>query len=146
MNIEEEIKKAMRNKEVSRLQVLRALKSEITNTSLRKGSIDADVSDLEILVIVRKQVKQRQDSIEQFKKGNRLDLVEKELMEMVILEGFLPKPLTEKEIGIIVEQAILETDATTKKDMGRVMKRATELADGRVDGKALSTLISIKLP
>jgi len=145
MNIEQEIKTAMRNKDVIRLQVLRALKSEMTNASLRKGNVETVLTEMEILGIIRKGVKQREESAAQFMAGNRPELVEKELIELKILENFLPKPLSDMEIENIVMQAIAQSGAQTKKEMGKAMKIATEIAAGRIDGKVLSTLISSAL-
>lgn len=143
--IDEDIKTAMKDKDAIKLQVLRSLKSEIKNAEIRKGTLGNPLQESEILGLIRKQVKQREDSIAQFEKGNRLDLVEKEQGEKTILESYLPKPLSEAIINSLIDQAITLTGATTKKEMGKVIKLATELSGGRVDGKTLSTLISQKL-
>ena len=135
--INNQMKSAMREKNTTKLNVLRALKTAITNSSLQKGNIHESLTNLEILNIVRKQVSQRQDSITQFVKANRVDLIETEPREMEILKEFLPQELSENELENLIQQAIGETEATTKKDMGKAIKRAMELADGRADNKTI---------
>jgi len=143
--IEEDIRAAMREKEVQTLVALRALKSAITNAALEKGNVNAQVTDNEVVSIVRKQIKQRQDSIAQFDRADRADLVFKERQEVKVLEKYLPAELDEGSLDNLISQAILETQAATKKDMGRAIKRALELAAGRVENQAISKKIAAKL-
>ncbi len=139
--INNQMKSAMREKNTRQLNTLRALKTAITNSSLQKGNINESLSNLEMIAIVRKQIAQREDSIIQFEKANRMDLIENEKTERDFLKNFLPKELSEAELENLIQRAIGESEATTKKDMGKAIKRALELADGRADNKTISKRI-----
>ena len=143
--IPEDIKNAMRAKNTTALNALRALKSALTNAAIEKGGLGTQLDESEVLAIVRKQLKQRVDSCEQFEKGGRPDLVANEKTEIEILSQYLPAALTEEQLVAIIEQAVTETGATGKADMGKVMKRAQELAEGRADGKLLSASVMRRL-
>jgi len=143
--INEDLKQAMRDKDVNKLNVLRALKNEITNTSLRKGSVNEPVTDIEITNLIRKEVSKRQDSISSFINAKRDDLILKETNEIEILNQYLPTPLTFGELDELIDQAINETMAITKKDMGRVIKRVQELVEGRMDNSTISKRIGERL-
>ena len=147
--MKEEIEKrslnAMRNKLTMELNVLRSLKNAMLNLSLSKGNINEPLTTNECVNIIRKQISQRHDSIEQFQKANRTDLIETEQKELVYLQSFLPEELSEEEIENIINRAIDDTQAVTKKDMGKAIKRAQELADGRVDNKTISKRIGERL-
>lgn len=139
--ISEDIKTAMRAKNSTALNALRALKTALTNAAIEKGGLGTVLDEPEILAVVRKQIKQRQDSIEQFEKAGRPELAENEKTEIAILSKYLPAALTEAQIREIVAQAIRDTGAASKADMGKVMKRAQELCEGRADGKTLSAVV-----
>jgi uncharacterized protein len=145
MTIQEEIdadlKNAMRARDVVRLSVLRMVKSALTNAAIEKLGAAAGLSDSEAVGVIRKQVKQRLDSIQSFEKGGRPELAAKERQEMEFLTAYLPKPLGENEIHQIVMGAIAQVGATSKAQMGAVMKVAAEKAEGRVDGKTLSQAV-----
>ncbi len=143
--ISEDIKTAMRAKDSTALNALRALKTAVTNASIEKGGLGTLLDEPEILAVVRKQIKQRQDSIEQFEKAGRPELAETEKTEIAILSKYLPAALTETQIQEFVAQAIQETGAASKADMGKVMKRAQELCEGRADGKTLSSAVMSRL-
>lgn len=143
--INQDIKAAMLNKSSLELSVLRQLKNAFSNSALSGGNINAAIADLDGLAIIRKQIKQRQDSIAAFVSGNRQDLAENEKNEISVLEKYLPKSLDESEINAIVEMAISKVGATTQKQMGAVMKIALDLSEGRVDNKTLSQKIKEKL-
>ncbi len=143
--ISEDIKTAMRAKDSTDLNAFRALKSALTNAAIEKGGLGTALDEPEILAVIRKQIKQRQDSIEQFEKADRAELAENEKAEIVILSKYLPTPLTEDEMTAIVDQAVSETGASSKADMGKAMKSAQELADGRADGKFLSSAVMKRL-
>ncbi len=143
--ISEDIKTAMRAKNSVALNALRALKSALTNAAIEKGGLGTELDEPETLAVIRKQIKQRQDSIEQFEKAGREELAANEKAEIEILSKYLPAALTETEINAIVEQAMLDTGANSKADMGKVMKRAQELASGRADGKLLSSAVMKRL-
>ena len=135
------IREAMRAKEADRLSALRMVKSALMNMTIEKHGAGGKLADLDALNIIRKQIRQRQESIQGFEKGGRPDLAAKEKREIDYLTAFLPAPLTESEIQDLVKDAIAEVGATSKAQMGAVMKLATEKAAGRADGKALSQMV-----
>ncbi|MCX8022498.1 MAG: GatB/YqeY domain-containing protein [Syntrophorhabdaceae bacterium] len=140
--IEQELKEAIKQKDGVRVSVLRMLLSSIKNKEVEK--IRALTED-EFYGIVKTSIKQRMESIEGFKKGNRQDLVEKEQAELEILKGFLPAQLSEEEIKREIEGAILTLEAKNQKDMGRVIKYLMEKYPGRIDGKVLSGMVQKRL-
>lgn len=141
----EDIKTAMRAKDALALNALRALKSALTNAAIEKGGLGTELEESEVLAIVRKQIKQRNDSIEQFNKAGRTELAATEQAEIAILTRYLPAALGEDELAKLIEQAVADTGATSKADMGKVMKRCQELADGGADGKILSAAVMKRL-
>ncbi|MEO5912783.1 MAG: GatB/YqeY domain-containing protein [Luteolibacter sp.] len=141
----EDIKNAMRAKDTTALNALRALKSALTNAAIEKGGLGTELEESEVLAVVRKQIKQRVDSCEQFEKAGRPELAATEKTEIEILSRYLPAALTEAELLVIIEQAVTDTGASGKADMGKVMKRAQELAEGRADGKLLSAAVMKRL-
>jgi uncharacterized protein YqeY len=145
MTIQEEIdadlKNAMRAKDAARLSVLRMVKSALMNAAIEKIGAAGVLSDFEAVAVIRKQVKQRLDSIQSFETGGRPELAAKERREIEFLTAYLPKPLEENEIQQIVKDAIAQIGATSKAQMGAVMKIAAEKAEGRVDGKTLSQAV-----
>ena len=144
--IDQDLKEAMKAKAVERLAVIRMLKAALKNASIEKGGINFELDDTSAIAIVRKELKKRQDSVESFEKGNRPDLAAKEKSEAAILATYLPQPLTSEEVIALVAAAIQETGATSKAQMGAVMKLATEHAAGRADGRALSAAVGAQLP
>lgn len=143
--ISEDIKTAMKAKDTLALNALRALKSALTNAAIEKGGLGTELEESEVLATVRKQIKQRIDSCEQFEKADRPELAATEKTEIEILSRYLPAALGETEMLAIIEQSITETGATGKADMGKVMKRAQELSNGRADGKLLSSAVMKRL-
>ena len=145
MTIQEEIdsdlKDAMRARDAARLSVLRMVKSALMNAAIEKIGAAGVLSDFEAVTVIRKQVKQRLDSIQSFETGGRPELAAKERKEIEFLTAYLPKPLGENEIQQIVKDAIAQIGATSKAQMGAVMKIAAEKAEGRVDGKTLSQAV-----
>jgi uncharacterized protein YqeY len=145
MTIQEEIdadlKDAMRSRDAERLSVLRMVKSALTNAAIEKRGVTGGLADSEAVGVIRKKVKQRRDSIESFEKGGRPELAAKERKEIEFLTEYLPQPLEEDEINQLVKDAIAEAGATSKAQMGAVMKIATEKAEGRVEGKKLSQAV-----
>ncbi|MGB0327675.1 MAG: GatB/YqeY domain-containing protein [Akkermansiaceae bacterium] len=133
-----DLKEAMKAKDTVALTTLRALKTALTNAAIESGNKDNVVEDADALAIVRKQIKQRQDSIEQFEKADRPELAESEKAEIVVLERYLPAALSAEEVASIVAEAIGETGATSRADMGKVMSAVQAKAEGRADGKTLS--------
>lgn len=137
--IEKEYKEAMKAKDAVKISVIRMLKADLLNLSIQKKE---EIKEESIVKVLHKHVKQRKDSIEQFAKGNRDDLVEKEKKELAILESFLPRMMAPEELEKLIKAAIAETGATTKKDMGRVMKEVLAKSKGTADGKAVSQIVS----
>ncbi len=144
--IDQDLKEAMKAREAERLGVLRMLKAALKNAAIEKGGMQCELTDPEALTIVRKEMKKRQDSIESFTKGGRPELAAKEQSEAEILAAYLPQALTPEEVQALVAGAIAEAGATSKKEMGAVMKLANERAAGRVDGRTLSAAVSAALP
>ncbi len=149
MNLQQQIdldlKEAMKAREPERLAVLRMLKAALKNAALEKGGAAATLDDAEAAAVIRKQAKQRQDSIESFEKGGRPELASKERAELELLSAYLPKALSPEELAALVKEAIAEAGATGKAQMGAVMKAATAKAQGRADGKALSQEVQKQL-
>jgi uncharacterized protein len=143
--IPEDIKTAMKAKDSAALNALRALKSALMNAAIEKGNLSTVLDESEVMAVVRKQIKQRLDSIEQFEKAGRPELASVEKVEIEILSRYLPAALTEEQLAAILDQAMTDTGATGKADMGKVMKRAQELAEGRADGKLLSAAVMKRL-
>jgi uncharacterized protein YqeY len=141
--ITEDIAAAMRAKDQARLAPLRMAKAALMNREVEKGRA---LEEGEAQQVIATLIKQRRDSIEQFRKGGREDLASKESAEIGTLETYLPPPLDPAEIDSAVDAAIAETNAASPKDMGRVMKAAMARLAGRgVDGKAINELVRRKL-
>jgi hypothetical protein len=143
--VDSDLKEAMRARDTTKLGVLRMLKSALKYAAIAKSGAEAELSDGEALQVIRKQVKQRQDSIESFEKGGRAELAQKEKEELAVLNGYLPQPMNTDEISKVVRETILETGATSRAQMGAVMKALQAKVAGRVDGKALSTEVQKQL-
>jgi len=143
--IDSDLKEAMRAKDTTKLSVLRMLKSALKYAAIAKSGAEAELNDAETAQVVRKQAKQRQDSIESFEKGGRAELAEKEKEELSILNGYLPQPMSAEEISKVVRETIAEAGATSRAQMGAVMKALQAKVAGRVDGKALSAEVSRQL-
>jgi uncharacterized protein YqeY len=143
--IPEDIKTAMKAKDAVSLNALRALKTAMSNASIEKGHLTAPLDDAEVTALIRKQIKQRQDSYEQFSKAGREELAATEKAEIAVLEKYLPTAMTAEEIAALVEAVVAETGAASKADMGKVMKLAQERAAGRADGKTLSQEVAKRL-
>ena len=143
--IDNDLKEAMKARQAERLGVLRMLKTALKNLAIEKGGMNFVLSEPDALAVVRKELKKRQDSIESFTKGNRPELAAKEKAEAGMLEVYLPQALSADELKQIVAAAIAEAGATSKAQMGAVMKIAVERAAGRADGKALSAAVNAQL-
>ena len=144
--VDADLKQAMRAKDTTKLGVLRMLKSALKYAAIAKSGAEAELSDAEAAQVIRKQVKQRQDSIESFEKGGRAELVEKEKKELSILNEYLPQPMSADEVSKIVRETIAEAGATSRAQMGAVMKAVQAKASGRADGKAISAVVGRLLP
>ncbi len=144
--VDSDIKDAMRARETVRLNALRMLKAAMKNAAIEKGGAEAVLEDSEATAVIRKQIKQRQDSVEGFEKGGRLELAAAETSEIAVLSAYLPQSLSPDEITALVTEAIAESGATSKRQMGAVMKIVTAKAAGRADGKTLSVAVQKLLP
>ena len=142
--IQQEIKAAMLAKDAEKLGTLRLLKSALGYAQIEKKT--DSLPDAEVMAIIQREVKKRRDSAEQFTTGGRPELAEKELKEIIDLETFLPKQLSPEELEQVVRAAIQEAGATSKKDMGVVMKAVQAKVAGRADGKTISGLVGRLLP
>ena len=141
--INTDITAAMKSKDAPRLSALRMLKAAIMNKEVEKGR---NLDDAEVLQVVSSLVKQRRDSVDQFSKAGRADLVDKETAEIVILEKYLPPAASPEEVEAAVAAAVAETGATSPKDMGKVMKAVMpKLAGKNADGRAINEAVRRKL-
>ena len=143
--IDSDLKEAMRAKDTTKLSVLRMLKSALKYGAIAKSGAETELNDTEAAQVIRKQARQRQDSIESFEKGGRAELAEKEKEELSILNGYLPQPMSADEISKVVRETIAEAGATSRAQMGAVMKALQAKVAGRVDGKALSAEVTRQL-
>jgi uncharacterized protein YqeY len=138
-----DMKEAMRAKDAARLSTLRLLKSAVEYYKIEKKQ--EQLTDVDVTAIIKKQIKQRQDSIEGFEKGGRADLVEKEKAELVVLKSYLPEELSPAQVEEAVKATIAELGATTKTDMGKVMKAVQAKLAGRADNRLVSQVVSANL-
>ena len=146
MNLFEELKKdmidAMKAKDKDRLTVIRMLKAALDKERIDKK---IEITDEVFISVLEKQVKMRNDSIEEFKKAGREELVEKTLGELEVLKKYLPEALSEDEVMGIINDAITKLEATTMKNMGKVMSEVSPKVKGRYDMKEVSSIIKSKL-
>ena len=140
-----DLKEAMRAKDATKLNVLRMLKSALKYAVIAKSDAEAELSDAEAVQVIRKQAKQRQDSIESFEKGGRAELADKEKQELAILNTYLPQGMSPDELAKVVRETIAEVGATSKAQMGAVMKALQTKLGGRADGKTLSSEVARQL-
>jgi len=136
-------KEAMKSRDSLKSSVLSFLRADMLNqaTAKKKNNLD----DAEIIAVIKKQIKQRQDSIEQFTKGMRLEMAEKEKKELEMLKVYLPAELSAEQIKALIEEAVISTGASGMKDMGRLMKELTVKIAGGADGKLVSDLVRQRL-
>lgn len=144
--IDSDIKASMIARDADKLSVLRMLKSAVKYAAIEKGGADAVPTDAEVLAVVRKEVKKREDSISSYTQAGRTDLADKEKKEMELLKIFLPAQLPPEKLEALVKEAIAEVGATSKAQMGAVMKAAQAKAAGQADGKTLSQIVQKLLP
>ena len=143
--IDSDLKEAMRGKDTTKLGVLRMLKSALKYAAIAKSGAEAELNDAEAAQVIRKQAKQRQDSIESFEKGGRTELANKEKAELSILNAYLPQAMSSDELAKVVRETIAEVGATSRAQMGAVMKALQAKVSGRADGKTLSAEVQKQL-
>ncbi|MBM7620314.1 uncharacterized protein YqeY [Bacillus tianshenii] len=133
-----DIKQAMKDKDKEKLSVLRMVKSAIQNESIKHGR---DLTEEEELTVLSRELKQRKDSLHEFDKAGREDLVHKLQGELAIVEHYLPEQLSEEEVSAIVQQTISDVNATSKADMGKVMGALMPKVKGKADGSLVNKLV-----
>ncbi len=141
-DLQKEIMQAMKDKDTLKLNVLKMVKGAIQLEKINNGR---ELNDELFLDVVVKQIKERSESIEEFKKGNRQDLVDKTQAEIDILNSYLPEQLSDDEVNKVIDEIFDEVKPSSAKDMGAVMKEATAKLKGKADMKEVSTLIKEKL-
>ena len=141
--IRADMTESMKARTAERTSVLRMLQSALKNEQI---NLMRDLTEEEAMSVVRKAVKQRLDSIEQYTKGNRADLAAKEASELEILKTYLPPELSDAELESGLREIVASTGAQSKKDLGKVMKEATSKYKGRADGKKIQEIVSRLLP
>ena len=142
--IQQELKSAMLAKDAARLSTLRLLKSALGYAQIEQKT--DTLSDADVVGLVQKEIKKRRDAVEQYNTGGRRELAEKETQEIAVLETFLPAPLSPAELEQLVRATMAELGASSKKEMGQVIKAVQAKAAGRADGKAISSLVGRLLP
>lgn len=140
--IDQDMRMAQKSGEKLKLSLTRLLKSDIRYKEIDKGK---ELSDEEVLEVLTSSAKKHRDSIEQFRKGGREDLVKQEEDELKMILEYMPEQLGNDELGKLVEEAIVEAGAEGEKDMGKVMKALMPKVKGKADGKAVSLLVSSRL-
>jgi len=140
--VDREMILAAKSKDKIRLSALRMLKNGLHN---REIDLKRELDEVEFLQLLSSMVKQRKDSIEQFEKGGRMDLVEKEQAELKVIEEFLPAQLSEADLDAAITETVRETGATSARDMGKVMKVLMPKLTGRADGKAVGEKVKSRL-
>ena len=138
----EDLKTAMKNQDKERLSVIRMVKGAIQMSELSKKH---ELSDAEVIDVISKEIKTRKDSINEFKKGNREDLIEKTQKEIDILQTYLPKQLSEEELNEIIDKVFDKVKPESSKDMGMVMKELKPLINGKADMGIVSKIVKTKL-
>ena len=142
--IQKDIMSAMKEKDEVRLAALRAVKTAIMQTKTSpnfKGNRDANPPDADVLKIMQKLAKEREEAFNIYVSAGRNDLADKEHKEMLVIKEYLPKPLTEEELNTIIKEVISEVGATTMKDMGKVMPVVTQRVNGRADGSVIGKIV-----
>ncbi len=142
--IKEDLKKAQLARDEMKVSTIRMLISQLTYAKVKKGA-DAELEDTEIIAVVQKEIKQRQESIDAFEKGGRPELAEKEKAEMEILKAYLPPQMSDDELAKIVEEAIAQTGATSAADMGKVIGMVMGKVGQAASGSQVSSLVKQKL-
>ncbi len=136
-----DIKEAMKAKEIEKRDVLRSLDSMIKNEEIAQGKRDDGLNDEDVISLVKRAIKQRKDSAEQFRKGNRDDLAKKEEQEISFIEKYLPAQISEDEVRVIVEKVVADVGAEGKGDMGKVMGLTMGIIGDTADGAIVRVVV-----
>ncbi len=137
-----DLKRAMKEKDRSALNAIRMITNDIKN---REIELRRELDDGEIAQLISAQVRKREEAIEQFRKGNRIDLVEEESKQVELLKSYLPKPLSQEELSKMIDEAIEEAGAKSPRDLGKVMRLIMPKVRGRADGKLVNQMVRHKL-
>ena len=140
--IQQDLTDVLKQKDEIKTSTLRLVISEIGNARIEKGG---DLTDEDIVQVISKEAKKRQESIAAFKKGKRVDLAEKEEKELAFLKTYLPEPISDEELLKIVDSAIAEVGAKDMKDLGKVMSQVLSKVKGRAEGSAVASIVKSKL-
>ncbi len=143
--INEDLKRAMKDGDTAKRDVLRMLQSMIKNVEIEKKKREGGLEDEEVREVISRAVKQRRDSVEQFKTGGRMDLVEKESKEIVMLLAYLPEQMSEREIRETVREIMTESGVSSKAEIGKVMGQAMARLKGRAEGGIVKTIVEEEL-
>jgi len=143
--LQEELKQSMLARNVLKTSVLRMLLSALNYYEIQKGGAGYEATDEDVLSVIQKEAKQRRDSIEEFKKANRMELVDKETKELEMLQAYLPRQMSEEEIKSLVKDSINQTGAKTIADMGKVMGILMPKVKGKADGGLVSKIVKESL-
>jgi len=143
--LQEELKESMFAKDELRTSVLRMLLSAINYYEIQKGGAGYEASDEDVTTVVQNQAKQRKDSIEQFEKGGRQDLADKEKNELALLQKYLPEQMSEEEIRKLVKEAVTQTGAKSIAEMGKIMGVLMPKIKGKADGGLVSKIVKEEL-
>jgi uncharacterized protein YqeY len=143
--IAEDLKTAMKAKDAVALNVVRALKSALKYAAIEKLGAEGELEDADAILVIRKEIKKRQDSVTSYESAARQDLAEVEKAEIAVLEKYLPAAMSAEDLVTLVESVLAELGATSKKEMGNVMKVLQERAEGRADNRALSSEVAKRL-
>lgn len=138
----EEMKQAMKSNEKLKLSAIRMIRSALKNKEIE---LRKKLEDEEIVKVIQAMVRKGEESVEQFQTGGRMDLVEKEKSEIEVMKSFLPQPISQEEILKIIDQSIQETQASSLKDLGKVMKSVMPKIGGKADGKLINQLVKERL-
>lgn len=139
--LKDQLKQSMLAKDELKTSVLRFVLSGITYYEIQKGGAGYEATEEDVMTVINKEIKQRRDSIEQYEKGARQDLADKEKQELKILETYLPEQMPEEEVKKYVDDAVLTSGATTPQDMGKVMAVLMPKVKGKADGSLVSRLV-----
>jgi uncharacterized protein YqeY len=142
--VNDELKSSMLARQALRTGTLRMLKAALGYAQIEKKT--ETLSDADVMTLIQREAKKRRDSIEEFEKAGRTEMAANEKAELEVLSEYLPKALSAEELESLIREVITEVGATSKKDMGAVMKAAQSKVDGRADGKSVSALVSRLLP
>ena len=143
--LQEELKQSMLGRTELKTSVLRMLLSALNYYEIQKGGAGYEATDEDVLSVIQKEAKQRRDSIEEFKKANRMELVDKETKELEMLQAYLPRQMSEEEIKSLVKDAVNQTGAKTIADMGKVMGILMPKVKGKADGGLVSKIVKESL-